>query len=45
MRKGSLLAVKQALEGSGGEVISIAPEIAAKAAHALRKMIAMAGAA
>jgi quinolinate synthase len=45
MRKGSLVTVKRALEGSGGEVITVAPDVANKAARSLRKMIELAGAA
>jgi quinolinate synthase len=45
MRKGSLLAVKRALEGGGGEVITVASDVANKAARSLRKMIELAGAA
>jgi quinolinate synthase len=45
MRKGSLLAVKRALEGAGGERISVPAAIADKAARALRKMIELTGAA
>jgi quinolinate synthase len=39
MRKGSLAAIKKALEGTGGERITVAPEIADRAATALRRMI------
>ena len=45
MRKGSLAAVKKALEGTGGERITVAPEIADRAANALRRMIELTGAA
>jgi quinolinate synthase len=39
MRKGSLESVKAALDGSGGEVITVKEEIAEKARKALKKMI------
>jgi quinolinate synthase len=45
MRKGSLAAVKRALEGTGGEKITVSPDIAQGAARSLRKMIELAGAA
>ena len=41
MRKGSLTAIKNALEGSGGEVIKVESETARKAHAALRKMLEM----
>jgi quinolinate synthase len=41
MRKGSLAAIKAALEGSGGEVITVAPEVASKARDSLRMMLEM----
>ncbi len=41
MRKGSLAAVKDALSGSGGEVIRVPEEIADKARKALKAMIEM----
>jgi quinolinate synthase len=39
MRKGSLLAVRRALEGTGGEVIRVPEETARQAVRSLRKMI------
>jgi quinolinate synthase len=45
MRKGSLAAVKRALEGTGGERITVGPDIANRAANALRRMIELTGAA
>jgi quinolinate synthase len=45
MRKGSLDAVKKALEGTGGERITVPPVIADRAARALRRMIELTGAA
>ena len=45
MRKGSLDAIVAALKGSGGEVITVAPEIADKARRALEKMLELGGAA
>jgi quinolinate synthase len=41
MRKGSLAAVKDALEGMGGEVIRVPADIAQKARGALRAMLEM----
>jgi cysteine desulfurase len=41
MRKGSLASIKNALEGTGGEIIKVPPEIAAGAERALRKMLEM----
>jgi cysteine desulfurase len=41
MRKGSLAAVKDALDGTGGEVIKVPAEIADKARKALRAMLTM----
>jgi quinolinate synthase len=43
MRKGTLDAVKMALEGTGGERITVAPEIADRAAIALRRMLELTG--
>jgi quinolinate synthase len=45
MRKGSLLDVQRALEGAGGERITVPAAIADRAAGALRKMIELTGAA
>jgi quinolinate synthase len=41
MRKGSLESIMNALEGKGGEIIKVPPEIAVPAERALRKMLEM----
>lgn len=41
MKKGSLLSVKKALEGSGGEVISVPADIAQRASFSLKNMLEM----
>jgi quinolinate synthase len=41
MRKGSLDSIMNALEGTGGEIIKVPPDIAAGAERALRKMLEM----
>jgi quinolinate synthase len=41
MRKGSLESIKNALEGTGGEVITVPPDIASAAERSLRKMLEM----
>ena len=41
MRKGSLAAIKAALDGSGGEVIRVPADIAVKAERSLRAMLEM----
>ena len=43
MRKGSLASLVKALEGTGGEVISVRPEVARAAEGSLRRMLEMAG--
>ncbi|MGA2505931.1 MAG: cysteine desulfurase NifS [Chitinispirillaceae bacterium] len=43
MRKTSLASIMNALEGKGGEIIKVPPEIAAPAERALRKMLEMSG--
>jgi quinolinate synthase len=41
MKKGSLLSVKNALEGSGGQVVRVPDDVAAKARVCLEKMLEM----
>jgi len=41
MRKGSLESITNALEGTGGEVITVPPDIAAAAGRSLRRMLEM----
>ena len=41
MKRGSLLSVKKALEGSGGEVVTVAEQIAGKALNSLKAMLEM----
>jgi len=43
MRKGSLVSIMNALEGTGGEVITVPPAIAAAAERSLRRMLDLCG--
>lgn len=43
MRKGSLESIIRALEGTGGEVIKVPPDIASAAERSLRRMLEMCG--
>jgi quinolinate synthase len=43
MRKGSLDSVVKALEGTGGERVTVAPDVVAAAERSLRRMLEMAG--